>query len=121
MKMLCKFNFRVEIKFQVEEVSRKLELNPNRVFPVRNYSVETECDLHIDILNLRAQRQILRSSTVYLKDKNKVDRINLKELAKLETIDDILQKEIPEEEYERIKRAFGASSRVYHKNTFFQK
>merc|ERR550519_2315325 len=78
--MLCKFNFRFEIKFQVEEVSRKLELNPNRVFPVRNYSVETECDLHIDILNLRAQRQILRNSRMYLKDKIKVNRAKVKNM-----------------------------------------
>ena len=44
-------------------------MNPNQVFPVRNYSFETECDLHIDILNLRAQRQILRNSGEYLEDK----------------------------------------------------
>ena len=48
-------------------MSSKLGLNPNQVFPVRSYSIETECDLHIDILNLRAQRQILRNSKSYLK------------------------------------------------------
>ena len=57
---------------QVEEVCSKLGLNPNQVFPVRNYSMETECDMHIDILNMRAQIQILRNSTMYLKDKIKV-------------------------------------------------
>ena len=73
VKMLCKFNFRVEIKLQVEEVSNKLGLQANQVFPVRSYSMETECNLHIDILNLRAQRQILRNSRSYLKDKIKFE------------------------------------------------
>jgi len=64
----------------VEEVSYKLGLNPNQVFPVRNYSIETECDLHMDILNLRAQIQILRNSKMYLKDKIKVNRAKVKNM-----------------------------------------
>ena len=48
-------------------------LNQNHVFPVRNYSIETECDLHMDILNLRAQLQILRNSKTHLRDKFKLE------------------------------------------------
>ena len=62
----------------MQEVSSVLGLNPNQVFPVRNYSIETECDLHMDILNLRAQMQILRNSKMYLKDKIKVNRAKAK-------------------------------------------
>ena len=63
-------------------MSFKLGLNPNQVFPVRNYSIETECDLHIDILNLRAQIQILRNSRMYLKDKIKVNRSRMKTMSR---------------------------------------
>ena len=54
---------------QVQELSKKFGTPPNLIFPVRNYNMETECDLSIDILNLRAQRQILRNSVEYLEDK----------------------------------------------------
>ena len=73
---------RIFNQIQVEEVSFKLGLNPNQVFPVRNYSIETECDLHIDILNLRAQIQILRNSRMYLKDKIKVNRSRMKTMSR---------------------------------------
>ena len=58
--------------YQVEEICEKMGMNPNQVFPVRNYAFETECNLHIDILNLRAQIQILRHSKSYLRDKIKL-------------------------------------------------
>ena len=54
---------------QVQELSKKLGTPPNLIFPVRNYNMETECNLSVDILNLRAQRQILRNSVEYLEDK----------------------------------------------------
>ena len=54
---------------QVQELSKKFGTTPNHIFPVRNYNMETECSLSIDILNLRAQRQILRYSVEYLEDK----------------------------------------------------
>ena len=51
------------------ELSKKFGTPPNLIFPVRNYNMETECNMSIDILNLRAQRQILRNSVEYLEDK----------------------------------------------------
>ena len=51
------------------ELSKKFGTPPNLIFPVRNYNMETECNLSVDILNLRAQRQILRNSVEYLEDK----------------------------------------------------
>jgi len=54
---------------KVNEVSKKFGINLNQIFPVRNYSVETECELETDLLILRAQRQILRNSEDYLLDK----------------------------------------------------
>ena len=54
---------------QVKELSKKFGTPHNHIFPVRNYDMETECNLSIDILNLRAQRQILRYSVEYLEDK----------------------------------------------------
>ena len=53
---------------QVQELSKKFGTTPNHIFPVRNYNMETECNLSVDILNLRAQRQILRYSVEYLED-----------------------------------------------------
>ena len=53
---------------QVMELSKKFGTPPNLIFPVRNYNMETECNMSIDILNLRAQRQILRNSVEYLED-----------------------------------------------------
>ena len=50
------------------ELSKKFGTPPNLIFPVRNYNMETECNMSIDILNLRAQRQILRNSVEYLED-----------------------------------------------------
>ena len=50
-------------------MGKKFGTPANHIFPVRNYSIETECNQSIDILNLRVQRQILRYSSEYLMDK----------------------------------------------------
>jgi len=57
-----------KIKEKVKEVSAGLGITEIMIYPVQNYSVQTECDQGIDILTLRALRQILRSSKSYLKD-----------------------------------------------------
>ena len=63
-------------------------INLNQIFPVRNYSVETECELDTDLLILRAQRQVLRNSEDYLLDK----------IARREASDKILKKKVREME-----------------------
>jgi len=56
------------IRDKVEEVSDLFGIKANQIHPMRNYCTETECDRSIDILTLRALRQILRYSKTYLKD-----------------------------------------------------
>ena len=53
---------------QVNEVSEMFGIKANQINPVRNYNSQTECVLEMDILTLRALRQILRYSQTYLKD-----------------------------------------------------
>jgi len=62
------FNSKLVLQ-KVEELGKKFGTPANHIFPVRNYSIETECNQSIDILNLRVQRQILRYSSEYLMDK----------------------------------------------------
>ena len=47
---------------------------------MQNYSIQTECNQSVDILNLRVQRQILRSSAEYLRDKLDLERAKRKSL-----------------------------------------
>jgi len=56
------------IKDTVAAVSDRLGVSEGMIFPVQNYSIETEKDMGIDILCLRALRQILRISKTHLKD-----------------------------------------------------
>ena len=42
---------------------------PNMIQPIRNYNTQVECNDAMDILILRALRQILRYSQDYLEDK----------------------------------------------------
>ena len=42
---------------------------PNQIQPIKNYNTEVECNDAMDILILRALRQILRYSQDYLEDK----------------------------------------------------
>ena len=53
---------------KVEEVSEKLGVALNMVYPVQNYSVETAKDRGIEILTLRTLRQIIRCSETFLED-----------------------------------------------------
>ena len=52
----------------MNEVSEIFGIKANQINPVRNYNTQTECILSMDILTLRALRQILRYSNTYLKD-----------------------------------------------------
>merc|ERR1711892_57102 len=54
------------VKDLVDDVSRKLGVAKNMVYPVANYSSDTEKDLGMDILTLRALRQIRRCSETAL-------------------------------------------------------
>jgi len=54
------------VKDLVDDVSRKLGVAKNMVYPVANYSSDTEKDLGMDILTLRALRQIRRCSETTL-------------------------------------------------------
>ena len=47
---------------------------------MQNYSIQTECNQSVDILNLRVQRQILRSSAEYLRDKLDLEKAKRKSL-----------------------------------------
>ena len=47
---------------------------------MQNYSIQTECNQSVDILNLRVQRQILRSSAEYLGDRLDLERAKRKSL-----------------------------------------
>ena len=58
-----------DVPYQVNEVSKKFGITLSKIFPVSNYSVQTECEVETDLLILRAQRQILRNSEDYLLDK----------------------------------------------------
>jgi len=61
--------FRSEIvRDLVVDVSQKFGVAENMVYPVQNYSAGIEKELGIDILNLRALRQILRCSEIALDD-----------------------------------------------------
>merc|ERR1711892_844175 len=56
------------IKEMVAHVSAKLGVSEGMISPVQNFSTETEKDMGIDILCLRALRQILRNSKTFLDD-----------------------------------------------------
>ena len=49
---------------QIQQISAELGILPNMVQPVRNYNTQVECNKLMDILILRALRQILRYSQV---------------------------------------------------------
>ena len=50
-------------------MSETLGINNNKILPVQNYKTQVECDINMDILTLRALRQILRFSKDFLRDK----------------------------------------------------
>jgi len=52
----------------IQNVSKELGVSEGDIFPVQNYSIETEKDRGVDVLALRALRQILRSSETFLDD-----------------------------------------------------
>ena len=54
---------------QIQEISEELGILPNMIQPIRNYNTQVECNDAMDILILRALRQILRYSQDYLEDK----------------------------------------------------
>merc|ERR1711892_645423 len=56
------------VKDLVVAVTHKFGVAQNMVFPVQNYSSETENDMGIDILLLRTLRQILRCSKTCIED-----------------------------------------------------
>ena len=60
-------------------MSRKFGITENMIYPVQNYSSETEKELGIDILTLRTLRQILRCSQDFLQDRVDRDREKLKQ------------------------------------------
>ena len=49
-------------------MSDKFGIAQTMIYPIQNYSRETECNLGINILALRTLRQILRTSKTFLKD-----------------------------------------------------
>ena len=59
----------------MSRVSQELGITENMIHPVINYTTDVECQLHTDILILRALRQILRLSTDFLTDK--IERKNI--------------------------------------------
>jgi len=61
-----------DVKDKVHEVSHTFGINKAQIYPVRNYSEETDCSRAMDILILRVARQIVRNSKDYLDDK--IDR-----------------------------------------------
>ena len=71
---------------QIQEISEELGILPNMIQPIRNYTTQVECDDAMDILILRALRQILRYSQDYLEDKiamrNESQRLFSEEAAK---------------------------------------
>jgi len=68
-----------KMKELVVEVSQKFGVAQNMVFPVQNYSSETDKDQGIDILLLRALRQILRFSKTAIDDMHLREREQLKQ------------------------------------------
>merc|ERR1711892_1189545 len=58
-----------DVKDKVHEVSHTFGINKAQIYPVRNYSEETDCSRAMDILILRVARQIVRNSKDYLDDK----------------------------------------------------
>jgi len=71
-----------KIHEKVKEISEKFGINVNKVYPVKNYSAEVEKELAVDILNLHAQRQILRCSKDFLKNKVQAEKEEWKQLEK---------------------------------------
>jgi len=58
-----------DVKEKVQEVSHMFGINQAQIYPVRNYSEQTDCKRAMDILILRVARQIVRNSSDYLADK----------------------------------------------------
>ena len=54
---------------KVRDVSVKFGITQNMIYPVQNYSSETEKELGVDLLALTILRQILRSSKEFLQDR----------------------------------------------------
>jgi len=57
------------IEAKVFDVSERFGIPQSLIYPVRNYDRQTECEQDIDILILRALRQIVRNSEAFLEDK----------------------------------------------------
>jgi len=64
------------IRDKVAEISNSFGIPENTIHPVRNYKTEIECVTDINILTLRALRQILRNSEDFLTDKIEIERDN---------------------------------------------
>jgi len=67
------------IKEVVQNVSKKFGITENLIYPIQNYSSETEKELGIDILTLRTLRQILRCSQDFLEDRVDRDKETLRQ------------------------------------------
>jgi len=74
------------IKEMVADVSARLGVSEGLIFPVQNYSIENEKEVGVDILCLRALRQILRNSETYLDDLDERQDEELKQALEKVTI-----------------------------------
>jgi len=86
-----------KVKEKVEDVSKIFGINQTQIYPVRNYSNQTDVETEIDILILTVARQIVRNSKDFLLDKlerKKGERKNL-------------EKKIAEMKKEKKKRRSG--------------
>ena len=53
---------------KVEEVHKLLGVPKNLIYPVRNYSIEAECETEMDVLILRVAKQILLHSEDFIEE-----------------------------------------------------
>ena len=67
---------------KVEEVSKIFGINQTQIYPVRNYSNQTDVETEIDILILTVARQIVRNSQDFLLDKLERKEVEKKNLEK---------------------------------------
>merc|ERR1712013_261580 len=70
------------VKEKVEEVSKIFGINQTQIYPVRNYSNQTDVETEIDILILTVARQIVRNSQDFLLDKLERKEVEKKNLEK---------------------------------------
>jgi len=91
------------MKDAVEEVAQKFGVAENSVYPVQNYSVETEKDRAIDILALRTLRQILRCSETFLDDMLERQDEDMKQLE--EQLSNMKQNQTPTRPGQKFKQA----------------